>query len=114
MTHARDLATTLWTAMMALAIGATGCAAGNGNSSDEASAAATVPSTSTGGGGGGGHGGSGGSGGNPFAPCTEDCSKINTPPCLISVCNKGDFAGPVGTCVDVDGPAGSKCDDKDF
>jgi len=47
---------------------------------------------------------------NPF-PCGEDCSLIDTPPCLQSVCNQGEYPGAVGSCTVVPEDAGTSCDD---
>lgn len=80
----------------------------------------TEASDGTGGGGGaGGQGGAGdvdagetsidagtnGSGGTPSA-CAQDCSAIQTPPCLVSVCDE-----PTGQCKVVPDPNPTPCDD---
>jgi hypothetical protein len=58
-----------------------------------------------------GGGGQGGQGGSPDLPCGIDCSAIQAPTCLKSVCNEGRYVGPVGSCVVVDDDAGVACDD---
>jgi len=63
--------------------------------------------------GGNGSGGNAGTGGNAF-PCGQDCSIIDTPPCLQSVCNMGEFPGVVGSCTVVPEDAGTACDDGMF
>src|SRR5262245_17556747 len=60
----------------------------------------------------GGSAGAGGSGGNGSL-CAVDCSAINTPACLKSVCNDGSYQGVVGECVVVP-DAGAMCDDGNF
>lgn len=54
------------------------------------------------------------SSGENFGPCGQDCSKIETPPCLIAVCNTGQIVGPVNTCVVTPAPKGTSCDDGKF
>jgi hypothetical protein len=54
-------------------------------------------------------GGAGGAGGQSL--CAQDCSEIDTPPCLVAVCNEGEYPGQVGACAVVDAPAGTECDD---
>ncbi len=62
-----------------------------------------------------GAGGTGGEGGKEQAlPCGVDCSGIPTPPCLVAVCNTGQEVGPLNTCVVVEAPAGTGCDDGVF
>lgn len=63
--------------------------------------------------GGGGTGGTGGSGGEDF-PCGIDCSAIETPTCTVAVCNTGQVLGALFTCVVVEAPTGSPCDDGQF
>lgn len=48
-----------------------------------------------------------------MSPCAMDCSSINTPPCLKSVCNDGSYQGPIGSCVVVP-DEGATCDDGKF
>jgi hypothetical protein len=63
----------------------------------------------------GAQGGSGGGqGGDTPLPCGIDCSMIMAPTCLKSVCNEGQYVGPVGSCVVVDDDAGAMCDDGMF
>lgn len=59
----------------------------------------------------GGSDGTGGSGGGTTFPCGEDCSLIDTPACLQSVCNTGQYPGAVGACTIVPEDAGTACDD---
>jgi hypothetical protein len=58
--------------------------------------------------------GGGGQGGQPNLPCGIDCSTINAPPCLQSVCNEGQYMGPVFSCVVVEQEAGAPCEDGQF
>lgn len=67
------------------------------------------PSTSA-----GGAGADGGAGGEVASPCGMDCSAISAPQCYVSVCNEGQAAGPVGSCVVVPDEAGLSCDDGQF
>lgn len=67
--------------------------------------------TTSGGGGAGGVGGLGGGGAGGESPCAIDCSTIETPPCLTSVCNTGQHPGEVGSCVVVNSEGGTPCDD---
>jgi hypothetical protein len=60
----------------------------------------------------GGAGATGGTGGE--LPCGIDCGAINAPLCLKSVCNEGQYIGPVGSCVVVNEDAGVACDDGQF
>jgi hypothetical protein len=93
----------LWVGLLAL-----GCAEG------------TVENQTTGAGGNGGStggsppAGGGGEGGSPDLPCGIDCSMIMAPTCLKSVCNEGQYVGPVGSCVVVDDDVGATCDDEMF
>jgi hypothetical protein len=63
---------------------------------------------------GSGGGGEGGDGGTMVFPCGIDCSAIMAPTCLKSVCNEGQYLGPVGSCVVVDDDVGATCDDAMF
>ncbi len=74
---------------------------------------ATTTTTATGPGVGGNSAGGNGSGGEVF-PCGQDCSIIDTPPCLQSVCNMGEYPGVVGSCTVVPEDAGTACDDGMF
>ena len=58
--------------------------------------------------------GGGGSGGSGNGPCDVDCSKIETPQCMMAVCNTGQELGPLNTCVVVTSPHGTPCDDGVF
>lgn len=58
--------------------------------------------------------GSGGEGGGDEGPCGIDCSKIQTPECTVAVCNTGQLVGPVNTCVVVEAPDDTPCDDGKF
>src|SRR4051812_7180000 len=44
-------------------------------------------------------------------PCAQDCSTVVTPPCLVALCNEGQFKGPIGVCTVVDAPSTTTCDD---
>jgi hypothetical protein len=81
-----------------------GCAEGQVDFRGQGGDGGSSPST-----GGQGVGGSGGQGG--ALPCGIDCSAIMAPTCLKSVCNEGQYLGPVGSCVVVDDDAGASCDD---
>jgi hypothetical protein len=61
-----------------------------------------------------GSGSGSGSGGSDLGPCGVDCSKFETPPCTIAVCNTGQALGQLDTCVVVPSPKGSPCDDGKF
>ena len=103
--------------------GINGCAAGEGHgqgaSGDGGGATTAVGSGGPGGkggaavGGNGGMAGDGGAGGNGTL-CAVDCSSINTPQCLKSVCNEGAYPGVIGSCVVVPAEAGAKCDDDKY
>lgn len=58
--------------------------------------------------------GTGGGGGGDLGPCGIDCSKIETPPCTMAVCNTGQEIGQINTCVVVKAPNGTTCDDGKF
>jgi hypothetical protein len=58
--------------------------------------------------------GSGGTGGGDLGPCGVDCSKFQTPQCMAAVCNTGQWAGPLNTCIVVPADDGTKCDDGKF
>lgn len=49
-----------------------------------------------------------------LGPCGEDCSLIETATCLVAVCNTGQVPGPINTCVVVNAPKGTSCDDGKF
>ena len=70
------------------------------------------PETQTGAGASGGGAATGGAGGGDDS-CAADCSAINAPACLKSVCNEGQYQGVVGECVVVPDP-GTTCDDGMF
>lgn len=101
----------LWCSSLVLGLAAAGCATstvsggggagGAGGEGGSIDAKTTTSSSST---------GTGGEGGNAF-PCGQDCSTIQTPPCLMSVCNMGEYPGTIGACVVVNAPAGTDCDD---
>jgi len=56
--------------------------------------------------------GCGSSSSDPGGPCGTDCSLVVTQnPCLVSVCNEGQYPGSVGACVVVNVPNGDPCDD---
>ncbi|MRG96999.1 choice-of-anchor J domain-containing protein [Polyangium spumosum] len=52
--------------------------------------------------------------GPDLGPCGVDCSKFETPQCMVAVCNTGQVAGPLNTCVVVPAPKGTGCDDGKF
>jgi hypothetical protein len=58
--------------------------------------------------------GSGGAGGDDLGPCGVDCSKFETAPCKIAVCNTGQEIGELNKCVVVPAPKGTPCDDGQF
>jgi immune inhibitor InhA-like protein len=76
------------------------CAAGVAPTSDTTSSSSSVAASSS----------SGGDNG----PCGIDCSAIQTPPCTIAVCNTGQALGALNTCVVVEAPKGTSCDDGKF
>jgi len=57
---------------------------------------------------------SSGAGGGDPGPCGVDCSKFETPQCMVAVCNTGQELGPLNTCVVVPAPKGTACDDGKF
>src|SRR5262245_1367315 len=83
-----------------------GCAAGV-----EATPPAQQQSASSSGGNGAG-GAQGGQGGSGL--CPTDCSAIDAPQCLKSVCNDGSYQGTIGDCVIVPEDVGVACDDGVF
>src|SRR5689334_11970363 len=58
--------------------------------------------------------GSTGTGGSDLGPCGVDCSGFETPECTVSVCNTGQWLGPLNTCIVVPAPKGTSCDDGQF
>ena len=71
------------------------------------------PTTSSGGSGAeaaGGAGTTGGGGGAYSGPCNQDCAEIAAPQCYQSVCNEGQYEGPIDTCTVVP-LGGAPCDD---
>jgi len=52
-----------------------------------------------------------GGGGGGTSSCETDCSLVETPDCLVSVCNEGEHAGEIGSCVVVNASTGTECDD---
>lgn len=95
-----------------------GCAAGETETSaSEGSGGATSTTSAQGGGEIGGQGGmpgEGGMGGNNNSFCEIDCTTIETPQCLKSVCNEGQYSGPIGVCTVVPDEAGASCDDGQY
>ncbi|MCC6552119.1 MAG: immune inhibitor A [Polyangiaceae bacterium] len=102
----RSGAAALSLCLVALTIG---CASEVDSPSDTTSGSGG--SGASGGAGGSGEGGAGGSGGS--GACAQDCSIIDTPPCLKAVCNTGEYPGEIGTCVVIDDD-GASCDDGEF
>jgi len=49
-----------------------------------------------------------------LGPCGRDCSEVKTAPCLISVCNTGQYPGTLNECAIVAAPKGTACDDGKF
>lgn len=88
------------------------CAAGD-TSDDPSGGTADGPASGVGGMGAGGDA-SGGSGGAGGGLCGQDCSLLETPPCLVAVCNDGQYPGEVGACTVVDAETGTPCDDGMF
>ncbi|MEM1030577.1 MAG: DUF1554 domain-containing protein [Myxococcota bacterium] len=90
-----------------------GCSASDEVFDDDGDPTSTSPSSSasTGGGDGSGGAGEGGAGAGTTNPCGQDCSAIATPDCFVSVCNTGQAAGPIGSCVVVPDEDGASCDD---
>ncbi|MEP7121099.1 MAG: hypothetical protein ABJE95_09325 [Byssovorax sp.] len=62
-------------------------------------------------GGGDGSSSSSGTGGSDLGPCGVDCSGFKTPDCTMSVCNTGEYLGPLNTCIVVPSKKGTPCDD---
>jgi hypothetical protein len=44
-------------------------------------------------------------------PCGMDCSLVATARCLVAVCNTGQRVGPLNTCIVINAPRGTPCDD---
>ncbi|MEM6788289.1 MAG: hypothetical protein AAF928_12100 [Myxococcota bacterium] len=91
-----------------------GCSASNevfDDEGDDPTSTSSSTSASTGGGDGSGGAGEGGAGAGTTNPCGQDCSAIETPDCFVSVCNTGQAAGPIGSCVVVADEDGVSCDD---
>lgn len=106
--HAR-----LWLPLVgfvSVALAWAGCSAGGEVIEDDGDPTTTTTS-SAGGGSTTGTGGNGGSGAGNTGLCGMDCSAIDTPTCYISVCNEGNYQGPIGTCVVVPDVDGTSCDD---
>jgi hypothetical protein len=97
--------------VLASAIAVSGCATELSSSGATSGEQGGGPTTSSAGG--GGSGGEGAGGDDPGA-CDEDCAAVETPPCLVAVCNEGQLPGEVGSCVVVDAPTGAPCDDGQF
>jgi hypothetical protein len=55
-----------------------------------------------------------GGGGPDLGPCGVDCTKFETPQCMMAVCNTGQYAGTLNTCTVVPVPDGTSCDDGQF
>ncbi|MEO7331406.1 MAG: choice-of-anchor J domain-containing protein [Minicystis sp.] len=55
-----------------------------------------------------------GTGGSDLGPCGVDCSAFDTPQCKVAVCNTGQELGQLNTCVVVNAPNGTVCDDTLF
>jgi hypothetical protein len=55
-----------------------------------------------------------GTGGSDLGPCGVDCSKFETPPCTMAVCNTGQAIGAINTCIVIASPKGTTCDDGKF
>lgn len=107
-----------WRAAL-LALSMVGCATGNNPGTGGSSTITTAP-------GGGGTGGTTGSTSSTDTsststvttttdttvwPCGTDCSKFKTGACLKSVCNEGQYLGPIGVCTVVYDDPGVPCDD---
>jgi hypothetical protein len=104
----------LFIALLTLAAGAAwaaGCAEGSVEfeGDDQGGKAAQGGDSSS-----GGAGPNGGDGGSEDLPCGVDCSTIGTIDCFKSVCNEGQYPGPVFTCTVVPDDDGTACDDGAF
>ncbi len=55
-----------------------------------------------------------GTGGSSAGPCGVNCAGFKTPECTVAVCNTGQVAGPLNTCIVVPAEDGSLCDDGQF
>ncbi|WP_044245303.1 choice-of-anchor J domain-containing protein [Chondromyces apiculatus] len=93
-------------ALVTWLVAAPGCA----SNTEPPTGTTTTTSTSSTGGGGGEGGGGGAGGGEWTGPCDQDCSKIETAPCLKAVCNEGQVIGTIGLCAIVYDD-GTTCDD---
>ena len=94
-----------------LAVAFAGCSAANENPFPEDNGGTTSASSAGGimGGGPGGAGMSEGGGDEAPSACNTDCSTIETPACLTSICNE-----QTGQCEVVPSEAGTSCDDGVF
>lgn len=91
-------------AALTLALVAAGCSAsGVGPVEDDGGGGSPTTTTTV--------GGMGGDGGGSTGPCSQNCAAVDTPMCLKSVCNEGQYPGTVGECVVVDDDDGTECDD---
>lgn len=91
-----------------------GCAAGDVVDLADDDGQGGQATTTTASGVGGDAAGGNGTGGEDLGPCGQDCSAFTTPPCFMSVCNEGNYPGPVGSCVVVPEDQGTACDDGMF
>ncbi len=80
-----------------------GCS-GGGDSPDTSSSSASSSSSA-------GSSSSGSADGGPSGPCGVDCSALQTGKCQVGVCNTGQVAGPLNTCIVIPAPDGMACDD---
>jgi hypothetical protein len=79
-----------------------------------ACAEGTETTPSSGGNGGQGDEGGGGDGGGGGELCAIDCTAIVAGPCNHTVCNDGQYLGPIGGCVVIPDADGGPCDDGEF
>lgn len=93
----------------AVALFTVGCTSATSMPLESGSGGAETTSVGAGGSGGATTGGAGGQGGGASNECGQDCSKVQVPPCLLSVCD------PVSKqCQVVPDPSPTPCDDGQY
>jgi hypothetical protein len=85
-----------------------GCTSATSGPLDDGSGGGATTTSGHGGGGGGASTGAGGQGGAP-SECPQDCSKVQVPPCLLSVCDPASKQ-----CKVVPDPNPTPCDDGQY
>ncbi len=91
----------LWVWLLLAVVWGAGCTCVPGELPDSTTSSSSSSSSS-------------GTGGSDLGPCGVDCSKFETQPCTIAVCNTGQQVGQLNTCVVIPSPTGTPCDDGQF